>query len=313
MYDPIVMVWITLLSSISSFGIFLIISQNKIASQFYVYGKSLNLKGKGGVFWNTFLVPKRFFSHFYVSALLMFMLCYFFIFFYYLPTSFGARFREKLSNAIEILDHLPIEVKVVKTLESVTSLFFTVILMTIQTSRRLFESLFVSVYSSNSKINIIHYVFGHAFYILVALSTIVPILLSKTSSEYTITNIMDNILNRNRTILFILFIYASLQQHKCHKILANLRKDKIGNVITEEYFPPSGSLFEYVSCPHFLIEIILYLFILISQRFENTYWNLAFLLVLSTQTINAISEHEWYKKKFKDYPKHRRALIPHIL
>lgn len=313
MFDPIYLAWLTLWTSIGSYGLYLIVSKNKTASLFYVYGKSLNLKNRKNVFWSLFLVPKKYFSHFYMSASIFFLFSYAIIFIYYSPKTLNVQLKETMFSINDNLSKLPLKFETVKSLESITSLFFTVILMTVQSFRRLSESLFISVYASNSKINLIHYTFGHLFYMLTALSTLTPILLSKTSNNYSFMAILDNLLSKHRAFIFVLFIYASLHQHKCHNILANLRKDKTGHVITERHFVPSGGLFEYVSCPHYLLEVILYFIILVGQRFENTYWNLAFLLVISTQTINAVTEHSWYKKEYKEYPKQRKAIFPYIL
>lgn len=312
MLDPIAWLWIFIWTPISSYGLYLILTGDKKLSDLYVYGKSLNLKTKKGLFWQRFLLPKSYFAHFYILALIIFCPSFLITITYYVPARLGSSLFELLDF---IVDHTNkyFKIETADTLTSVTALVFTLILMIIQTSRRLYECLFISVYSSNSKINLIHYLFGHIFYIAAAISTICPILLSQTRSKFTFVALLDHLITRYRAIAFILFIYASHYQQKCHKILANLRKDKAGNVISEKHYVPSGGLFEYVSCPHFLIEVILYFLILVVQGFNNTYWNLIFLMVLSTQTINAITEHRWYKKNYKDYPKERKAIFPILL
>lgn len=309
-FDPLSGVWLALLLAIGSYGIYILLTHDKMASKFYLYGKSLDTnKQKNNLFWKLYLLPKSYFIHFYISALLIFIATFITIILYY-----NLRY-----NSMQ-LQHIPFAIKdklsmlqKVDTIESITSLCFTVILMTIQISRRLYESLFVSVYSTQSKINIIHYVFGHVFYLLAALNTILPILISDTHDKFAIDDLLDNLITSDRALLFVLFIYASTYQNKCHNILANLRKDKSGRVISQQHYVPSGSLFEYVSCPHFLLEIILYFFILVVQKFRFVNWNLTFLLVFTTQTINAIHEHKWYKRKYKEYPKIRKAIFPRLL
>lgn len=312
MFDPISSIWIFLWLAIGSYGTYLSISDDKNASRFYVYGKSLDIKKKG-LFWDLFLLPKRYFLHFYMSALIMFLSSFYIIYSYYTPNHSNHDLKVLATTIKNELSKLPIKFEKATSIQSITSLTFTVILMTIQVSRRLYETIFISVYSSNSKINIIHYLFGHLFYLLAAFNNLIPIMLSETSSQISIKLLIDNLINRERSIIFVLFIYASIYQNSCHKILANLRKDKSGNVITEKHYVPSGSLFEFVTCPHFLTEVIIYLLIIIVQKFESLYWNLTFLLVLTTQTINAINEHKWYKKKYKEYPKSRKAIFPCLL
>lgn len=313
MLDPIALIWINLWLAIGGYGLYLLLTDNKSASKLYVYGKSLDLKHMNGLFWNLFLVPKRFFLHFYVTALAIFTTSLALITIYFVPCRISLRLQEAASLANHYMDLYNIDITRTTSLDAITSSLFTVILMIIQSSRRLIESSSISVYSSKSKINIIHYLFGHLFYILTALGTLVPILLSHTARKFTLTIILDHLVTTPRATLFILFVYASIYQQKCHKILANLRKDKTGRVITEQYFVPSGGPFEYVTCPHFLFEVILYFLILCVQKFANYYWNLTFLLVITTQTINAITEHKWYKKQYKDYPKEKKAIFPRLI
>lgn len=311
LYDPIKLFWVLLWTSISSYGLCLLKTENKTASSFYVYGKSLETNKKG-LFWRLYLLPKGYFRHFYLLSTSLFLSSLALVIAYYAPTIYKPLLVRYLDKFRELASaHLKIET--VTTINAITSLLFTLILMIIQSTRRLYESLFISVYSSNSKINIIHYIFGHSFYIAAALSTICPILFSQTSSEYTLTTLSDSLVTKKRAIVFVLFVYVSHHQYKCHQILANLRKDKTGKVITEQHFVPSGGLFEFLTCPHFLLEAILYFLITVTQDFSNSYWNLICLLVASTQTINAVTEHRWYKRKYKDYPKQRKAILPGLL
>lgn len=312
MIDPILLFWILVWTSICPYGIYLILTEDRQASSFYVYGKSLDLNKRKGLFWRIFLLPKSYFIHFYVTAIAIFIPSLAIIIVYYVPSEINTKLIATINSAKKLLDNY-VQIEISDSLTLISSLTFTVILMTIQSSRRLYESVFISVYSKNSKINIIHYLFGHAFYLMTAISTVCPILLSQTSSKYTLADLLDNLVTKRRALAFVLFIYVSHYQHKCHVILANLRKDKTGRVITEQHYVPSGSLFEYVSCPHFLIEIIIYFLILVIQNFSISYWNLIFLLVLSTQTINAINEHKWYKRKYTDYPKEKKAIFPCLL
>lgn len=312
MFDPILVFWITIWTSISSYGLYLLLTGDKRAAPFYVYGKSLDVTKKKGLFWQLFLLPKRYFTHFYLVSMSIFLPSLLLALFYYVPSDASTRLNA-IASSLKELSKYKINIEVAQDLNQVVALVFTLILMIIQCSRRFYECLFISVYSDNSKINIMHYMFGHLFYIFAALSTFCPIILSQTSSQFTMTDLIDNLLNKERALLFVLFIYVSHHQHKCHVILANLRKDKTGQVITEQHYVPTGGLFEYVSCPHFLLETILYFIIVVMQKFKITYWNLIFLLVLSTQTINALTEHKWYKTKYKEYPKERCAMFPKLL
>ena len=87
--------------------------------------------------------------------------------------------------------------------------------------------------------------------------------------------------------------------------LISLRKEKMG------YKIPNGKLFKYVSCPNYLGEIIEWFgfFILVPSLAS-----LSFLLWTSFNLIpRSINHHKWYRNKFKNYPKNRKAIIPFIL
>lgn len=312
MFDPILIFWITVWTSISSYGVYLLLTGDERTSSFYVYGKSLEVNKRKGLFWRLFLVPKKYFAHFYLVSLCVFVPSLILAITYYVPAMASTRLDATISS-LKMLSKDIVRIEVAQDLNQVVALVFTLILMIIQCSRRLYECLFISVFSNESRINVLHYVFGHSFYIFAALSTLCPILFSQTANKFSMNDLIDNLLNKQRAILFTLFIYASHHQHKCHLILANLRKDKTGRVITQQHFVPTAGLFEYVSCPHFLLETILYFIIIVMQNFNITYWNMIFLLVLSTQTINALTEHKWYKRKYKDYPKEKRAIFPKLL
>jgi len=77
-----------------------------------------------------------------------------------------------------------------------------------------------------------------------------------------------------------------------------------------EYGIPRGGVFEFVSCPNYLGEIL-----------EWTGWaiatwslpGLAFALWTAANLIpRAYANHAWYRKTFPDYPGKRKALIPFV-
>jgi 3-oxo-5-alpha-steroid 4-dehydrogenase 3 len=119
-----------------------------------------------------------------------------------------------------------------------------------------------------------------------------------------------------------LFLWASYHQHVCHRILADLRRDRKGQnsrkVAGEHmqdsvnYGRPNGDWFELVSCPHFFAEILIYASVLlccVGTVVWNCWW-LVLVYVVSTLGLSARQAHVWYQRKYEDYPKHRRAMIP---
>jgi 3-oxo-5-alpha-steroid 4-dehydrogenase 1 len=77
------------------------------------------------------------------------------------------------------------------------------------------------------------------------------------------------------------------------------------------YHIPEGRLFEWVSCPNYLGEIVEWL----GWAIATWSWaGLAFALyTVANLAPRAVAHHAWYRRHFPAYPKRRRALIPRIL
>jgi len=77
------------------------------------------------------------------------------------------------------------------------------------------------------------------------------------------------------------------------------------------YRIPRGGLFRWVTCPNYLCEILGW------AGFAVCTWSLGSVFVLGITIANlvprALSTHAWYRERFADYPKQRKALIPFIL
>lgn len=77
------------------------------------------------------------------------------------------------------------------------------------------------------------------------------------------------------------------------------------------YKIPRGGLFELVSCPNYLGEIVEWL----GWAVMTWSWaGLGFFLYSCFYLVpRAIGNHKWYLDKFKEvYPKHRKAVIPFL-
>ena len=77
------------------------------------------------------------------------------------------------------------------------------------------------------------------------------------------------------------------------------------------YYIPYGGMFKYVSSPNLFGEVIEWFgWAMMSwclPAFSFALWTLANLLP------RAIDHHRWYKKRFEDYPKDRKALFPFLV
>ncbi|VDO89246.1 unnamed protein product [Heligmosomoides polygyrus] len=102
-----------------------------------------------------------------------------------------------------------------------------------------------------------------------------------------------------------LFLYCNREQHFIAKDIAALRKapDGSGLIFNYAHGICYGGWFDYVSCPHFLFEIGIYL----------SLWMFLSIFVLVNQLFAGQITHRWYRRTFKAYPETRKAVIPFIL
>jgi 3-oxo-5-alpha-steroid 4-dehydrogenase 3 len=89
-----------------------------------------------------------------------------------------------------------------------------------------------------------------------------------------------------------LFVLASAVQHECHKHLASLKK----------YTLPDTGFFQYVVCPHYTSECIIYATIAIAAAPTGRVMNRTVLaglgFVISNLAVTADSTRKWYVEKF---------------
>ena len=88
-------------------------------------------------------------------------------------------------------------------------------------------------------------------------------------------------------------------------VLMNLRKPG-----ETGYKIPHGGLYRCITCPNYFGEILEW------TGFAIASWSLpgvAFALyTFANLAPRAVSHHAWYREKFPDYPKERKALLPFV-
>nr|KAF6389064.1 steroid 5 alpha-reductase 3 [Myotis myotis] len=166
----------------------------------------------------SFDVPKRYFSHFYVISVLWngFLLwcltqCLF----------LGAPFPDWLYTLLRILGAVQF-----RGGELALSAFLVLVFLWLHSLRRLFECLYVSVFS-NAVIHIAQYCFGLVYYVLVGLTVLSQVPMDGRN----VYVVGKNLLMQTRWFHILgvmMFIWSSVHQYKCHVILGNLRKNKAG-------------------------------------------------------------------------------------
>lgn len=104
----------------------------------------------------------------------------------------------------------------------------------------------------------------------------------------------------------VIFIFGMMINITSDERLIGLRKTR-----SNGYSIPRGGLFEKVSCPNFMGEIVEW------GGYAILCWSLPafsfFVWTFCNLVPRALSHHRWYKKQFPEYPAERKAVFPYIL
>ena len=202
----------------------------------------------------TWTVPKSYFLHFYITA-----------------TLFAILMLSCISQA------------------------FILIIFFCHSLRRLYESLYISVFSKTARMHITGYLLGISFYPL-AILTLYTAHVSSLNEDDEEDDLFYNFIFLLSGLIFLL---GSYQQHQAHQILANLRripnlKKSSGNAhqVSTQYSIPYGGWFQYVSCPHFFAEILIYTSFLIKFPSERNL-QLMWIFVCLNLALTAKTTHQW--------------------
>lgn len=272
-------------------------------SQSYRYGK-FSYQGERSKI-KTIEVPKRWFAHFYVFAAVYSTMC--------LLTAMKVYFLDgKAPSHIVDLFNVLATTQRTFTVSSIATLI-ALVLMTAQCLRRFYETWFVSVFS-DAKMNLSHYIVGFAHYFGAVSAILVeaPGFTPHTGVSSLVLRLNLYELRLHHVVAVLVFMWAYVHQYRTAVILADLRRNKSGHVVNREYKLPQGDLYQFVSSPHMLCEVIIYLCLTVIL-WGSTIFPIVTLWVVSNQVESAILTHWWYQEKFKEYPKERKAIIPFML
>lgn len=165
-------------------------------------------------------------------------------------------------------------------------------------ARRLYECFFTSVLSNSAKMHLGHYLIGISYYVFVPLTIV-----NQSRVDFQNTSLL--------AIAVVCFFGWMWVQHDSLKILGNLRRNQKTKDM-HKYSMPRGGWFEWISCPHFLAEIGIYVALVMMNPSNASLW-MCLMWVISNQTISAVRTHEFYKKTYRPYPKSRKAIFPFLL
>ncbi|KAK9458156.1 hypothetical protein V1511DRAFT_454229 [Dipodascopsis uninucleata] len=152
------------------------------------------------------------------------------------------------------------------------------IVLFVQSARRWYECLYVEKMSNTARIRVGHYVVGIMFYVAA-----IP---SVWCDALEFENIHDTDLPPSGAI--VLYIFAAMGQFLAHQRLSQLKKYSP---------PPPSALFQYIVCPHYTCEILVYVSIAWMCNFSK-----ASISVLAWTTVNLCASAEqsraFYVSKF---------------
>ncbi|XP_048774356.2 polyprenol reductase-like [Ostrea edulis] len=293
-------VWLCL-----AFAIFLgyiVVSSRKLRTNFilnlYIFGKLRNSE-EYNLTSNFLQVPKRWFFHFYAAGLVV-----------HTPVLLV------MVHSVFIADEFPKEVSLILSYVRIPAsraellppvqIILVLLMGEIQMIRRLIESIYINSYSP-STMSIIIYLTGIIFYCLQGVS-VVSVMQEKSLRFGAVWNDLQ----WYNYLLIFMFIYSSYKQHALNNILASLRRNKQGSVVTDKHLMPVGDLFNHCSCPHFFMEILIYSVYCAMFWWRHSVCNAIWLFVFVNQTLAGHFAHSWYQATFPNYPKDRAPVIPFL-
>lgn len=300
--------WITIVCGSFLFGIVVANGQHS-TTNILVYGKnsqapkkttgppSSDLFNRGLALALKYSVPKKYFLHFYIFFFGLTIANQLIYFNFQTSTYPGINrfFTQLYSNCC-------VEYEVSAT--NYKNLMVISNLLLIQACRRLYEDLFVTKFSTNT-MNVLHYIFGLGFYLMLATVNLVGLLPYYINLDKVAYGM--NLEMADWAFVFA-FLFYLIDQYQNHVHLASLVK----------YTIPSFRFFEYCSSPHYLDEIIMYSILL---RFylacESIGWVKAdfcmiWMLVVANLSVSANYSYEFYKNKFKEGFKTPYKLVPFV-
>lgn len=246
-----------------------------------------------------FYVPKRWFRHFYLfsgpaSTITLCLICYKFLFdgnipeivFALLDISLGAS-REPLISAENVI--------------------LAIVILNIQCWKRVYETCYVNIFG-DQKMSLGVYFIGFIHYTGVFLCIVGE---SKGFIRESHTSLFLYKLTITELICTLICLWSSYMQLQSNFILAGLRKNEDGEIVTKEHKIPFGGLFKYITNPLQFTEIIIYIMLSVILWQASTFHYIT-IWVITNQLICAVLSHEWYHETFKNYPKERNILIPYI-
>ncbi|PAV88294.1 hypothetical protein WR25_13152 [Diploscapter pachys] len=272
----------------------------QIIRNVFLYGKLNEQESSTTRLPRWFYVPKKWFSHFYIVSIVCIAFWLLFM------QGISDRFFKTETRAVLKLRSLTWEHRAPSVSWSTAQ--FALWLLFIHSFRRAYETLYVSVFSS-SQMNLLHYLAGLGHYFLLPLS-IISETKGVVTSDYVHFSFGD--ISGEQWGAAIIFLMLNLAQNQIAHQMGDLRKSLSGTVRHYGYGVCYGGLFDLVSSPHFLLEMLIYVS-MTGFLWQCFAFKFVLLFVVLNQMCAGFVTHQWYLSTFPGkYPKERKAIIPWI-
>merc|ERR1711959_662708 len=169
-------------------------------------------------------------------------------------------------------------------------------------SRRLYENYFVHAHSSEGRMQLFGYAFGLLYYVFLPANFFTPGVVRSLDLGH-FEQVFRGTFGPLELTFFGVFLFGNLMQYQSHVMLASLRTkkggaDPAGAKGKGRYEIPEGVWFAYVSNPHYLAEVILYVaFISLAKSWNRDTIHLMSMVVMNL-LLSALLTHRWYKAEF---------------
>ncbi|XP_052224452.1 polyprenol reductase-like [Dreissena polymorpha] len=175
---------------------------------------------------------------------------------------------------------------------------------------RWYSSVYVNVFSSSCTQDLLDWLAPHLYTVMAGLTLVsdAPPLDGKGFGWFS-----TSVLSWRHAAGVALFAVVSYQDYQLQYQLARLRKNKSGHVVSEDHKLPKGGVFEHVSSPQFLYEILIQASIGVTLGFGHQAWWLCTGYVAVSQLVRGLARQRWYCKKFEALPAGRKAVIPYLM
>ncbi|CAO3638532.1 unnamed protein product [Cunninghamella echinulata] len=292
-----------------------------LQSSVLAYGKLNQIADQPRTKWASIVrnwtVPKIWFTHFYIVGLIFSLYCWCEIILAMktMPSQSQQLQQQQHDNNRSILGPLLYMISRWDTpygsqrLNWCTCLI-GLSLMTLHLFRRVYESWYIERPSPNARMHFSHYLVGFGFYGAMVFGTWLEGVASLDIWQDNLVTPSD-ISYVSITLSIGLFIYASIHQNTCHKILASLRttKKKEEGKIKSRYAVPKGDWFEIWVAPHYICDILIYTSLCILYQGKSIILLCGWIWTFLNLSVTAMETKIWYIQTFPNYPKNDRWIV----